>query len=67
MAEAHPDPAHYLAEIRANVDKLRAQGKVTPTENALFGTVDGLAGLVTFMLTQVAELKRRVEALEGRT
>jgi len=66
MADARNDPAHYLREIRANVEKLQAQGKVTPTENALFGMVDGLAGLVTFALDHVAELKRRIEALEAR-
>ena len=37
------DPRHYLDEIRANTEKMRAQGKVTPTENALFGMIDGLA------------------------
>jgi hypothetical protein len=67
MADARQDPAHYLSEIRGNVEKLRAQGKVTPTENALFGMVDGLAGLVTFMLTQVADLKRRIDDLEARS
>ena len=66
MADARTDPAHYLREIRANVEKLQAQGKVTPTENALFGMVDGMAGLMTFTLDQVADLKRRIEALEGR-
>ena len=66
MADARTDPAHYLLEIRANVEKLRSQGKVTPSENALFGMVDGMAGLMTFTLDQVADLKRRIEAMEGR-
>lgn len=67
MADARTDPLHYLREIRANVEKLQAQGQVTPTENALFGMVDGMAGMMTFTLDQMAELKRRVDALEGRT
>ena len=37
MADARTDPLHYLREIRANVEKLQAQGQVTPKENALFG------------------------------
>ena len=67
MADARTDPLHYLREIRANVEKLQAQGQVTPTENALFGMLDGMAGMMTFTLDQVAELKRRVDALEGRS
>jgi hypothetical protein len=67
MADARTDPLHYLREIRANVEKLQAQGQVTATENALFGMLDGMAGMMTFTLDQVAELKRRVDALEGRT
>ena len=66
MADARIDPLHYLREIRANVEKLRSQGQVTPTENALFGMMDGMAGLMTFMLDQVAEMKRRVDSLEQR-
>ena len=65
MAAATNNPLHYLEEIRANVTKLRSQGKVTPAENALFGMVDGMAGLVTFMLEQEAELKHRLDALEA--
>ena len=65
MADARTDPLHYLREIRANVEKLQAQGQVTPTENALFGMLDGMAGMMTFTLDQVAELKRRVDALEA--
>jgi hypothetical protein len=65
MADARTDPLHYLREIRANVQKLQSQGQVTPTENALFGMLDGMAGMMTFTLDQVAELKRRVDALEA--
>ena len=67
MADARTDPLHYLREIRANVEKLQAQGQVTPTENALFGMLDGMAGMMTFTLDQMADLKRRVDALEGRS
>lgn len=66
MADARTDPLHYLREIRGNVEKLRSQGQVTPTENALFGMLDGMAGMMTFMLDQMGELKRRVDAVEGR-
>jgi len=66
MADARSDPLHYLREIRANVEKLQAQGQVTPTENALFGMLDGMAGMMTFTLDQMAELKRRVDDLEAR-
>jgi hypothetical protein len=65
MADARTDPLHYLREIRANVEKLQSQGQVTPTENALFGMLDGMAGMMTFTLDQVAELKRRIDALEA--
>ena len=66
MADARTDPVHYLREVRANVEKLQQQGKVTPNENALFGMLDGMAGLMTFTLDQVSDLKRRIEVLEGR-
>ena len=66
MADARTDPLHYLREIRANVAKLQAQKTVTPTENALFGMIDGMAGLMTFTLDSMADLKRRVDDLEGR-
>ena len=66
MADARTDPLHYLREIRANVQKLQSQGQVTATENALFGMVDGMAGLMTFTLDQMAEMKRRIDALEQR-
>ena len=67
MADARNDPLHYLREIRANVEKLQSQGQVTPTENALFGMLDGMAGMMTFTLDAMADLKRRVDALEART
>jgi hypothetical protein len=60
------EPRHYIDEIRGNVEKMRAQGQVTATENALFGMVDGLAGLNLIMLEQMADMRRRIEALEGR-
>jgi hypothetical protein len=59
------DPRHYIDEIRQNVHKLQAQGQVTVTENALFHTVDGLAGLLLATMENVVDLKRRVEALES--
>ena len=65
MPDARSNPQHYLDEIRANVTKMRAQGQVTPTENALFGMVDGMAGLMIFTLEQMAELKHRLDALEA--
>ena len=67
MADARSDPLHYLREIRANVQKLQSQGQVTPTENALFGMLDGMAGMMTFMMDQMAELKRRVDVLEANS
>jgi hypothetical protein len=66
MADARTDPLHYLREIRANVAKMQAQKTATPTENALFGMIDGMAGLMTFTLDSVADMKRRLDALEGR-
>ena len=66
MADAKSDPLHYLNEIRDNVNKMRAQGKVTPTENALFGMVDGTAGLMLFMLNQMADMRKRLDELESR-
>jgi hypothetical protein len=57
------DPRDYLQEIRTNLQKLQAQGQVTPTENALFGMIDGLAGLQLVTLERVTELERRLQAL----
>ena len=59
------DADGYLKEIRENMKKIQAQGKVTPTENALFGMIDGLAGLQMATMERLAELNRRVQALEG--
>src|SRR5687767_14505686 len=52
------DANGYLEEIRENMKKIQAQGKVTPTENALFGMIDGLAGLQMATLERLAELNR---------
>ena len=59
------DPDGYLKEIRENMKKIQAQGKVTPTENALFGMIDGLAGLQMATMERLAELNRRVQDLES--
>ena len=59
------NPHDYLAEIRANLQKMQAQGQVEPAENALLGIADGLAGLQLASLNQIAELTRRVESLEA--
>jgi hypothetical protein len=59
------DADGYLNEIRENLKKIQAQGKVTPTENALFGMIDGLAGLQMATLERLAEMNRRVQALEA--
>ena len=39
------DPREYLEEVRENLRKLQTQQTVTATDNALFGMIDGLAGL----------------------
>ena len=54
-----------IEEIRANLQKMQAQGKVEPAENALLGIADGLAGLQLASLNQIADLTRRVETLEA--
>ena len=58
------DASGYLDEIRENLKKIQAQGQVTPTENALFGMIDGLAGLQMTTLERLAEMNRRIQALE---
>lgn len=58
------DANGYLEEIRQNLKKIQAQGTVTPTENALFGMIDGLAGLQMTTLERLAEVNRRIQALE---
>jgi hypothetical protein len=59
------DADGYLNEIRDNLKKIQSQGKVTPTENALFGMIDGLAGLQMATLERLAEMNRRLQALES--
>lgn len=59
------NPREYLGEIQQNVRKFQAQGQVTPTENALFGMVDGLAGLLLVTTDQLGDVLRRLEALEA--
>jgi type II secretory pathway component PulM len=54
----------YMDEIRQNVEKMRAQGQVTTTENALFGMIDGLTGLNLLMLDQLADVKSRLREIE---
>ena len=58
-------PRHYLETIQQNVEKMRAQGQVTPTENALFGMVDGLAGLTLQTMERVAYCEQRIRDLEA--
>jgi hypothetical protein len=59
------NPHEYIEEIRANLQKMQAQGQVPPAENALLGIADGLAGLQLASLNQIAELTKRVETLEA--
>ena len=54
------DPHHYLDTIQRNVEKMRAQGQVTPTENALFGMLDGLAGLTLQTMERLAVCEQRL-------
>jgi len=54
------DPRDYLNEIQANLRKLQRQGQVTPTENALFGMIDGLAGLQLVTMERLAALEELV-------
>jgi hypothetical protein len=58
------DPREYLSEIDENLRKLQAQGKVTATENALFGMIDGLAGLQRTLLERVTNLEQQL-GLQG--
>lgn len=58
------DPRDYIDEIQQNLKKLKAQGGVTPTENALFGMIDGLAGLQRLTMERLAAMEL---ALTGRT
>ena len=59
------NPREYLDEIRKNLQKLQAQGKIEPAENALLGMVDGMAGLMLVTLDRVTELEKRVNELQG--
>ncbi len=58
------DPRDYLREIQENLKKLQSQRNVTPAENALFGMIDGLAGLQLVTMERLAVLE---QALQGRT
>ena len=59
------NPRDYIQEIRNNVAKFQQAQVVTPRENALFGMVDGLAGVTLALMENVADLKHRVEELEA--
>ena len=59
------NPHDYLEEIRANLERIRAQGTISSTENALFGMIDGLGGLLRQTLVRVTELERRMIELHG--
>ncbi len=61
------DPRTYLAEIRENLEKIRAKGHVTETENALFGLIDGLGGMLHRTNERVTELERQVRSCAGYT
>lgn len=50
----------YLDEIRENLRKVQSKGTVTETENALFGMIDGLAGMLHRTNERVTELERQV-------
>jgi hypothetical protein len=52
------NPRDYLGEVQANLQKLRSQKQVTATENALFGMIDGLAGLLLVTLERVTALEQ---------
>lgn len=59
------NPREYLTEIRNNVAKFQQAQVVGPRENALFGMIDGLAGVTLALMENVADLKHRVEHLEA--
>ena len=59
------DPRHYVEEIRANLAKLQQQGQVTAIENALFGMIDGLAGLQLVTLERVTRLEQQLSDLRA--
>ena len=60
------DPHHYLDEIRDNMAKLQGHGIVSPTEKALFGMIDGLAGMLRVTLERVTVLERVVAQMQRR-
>ena len=59
------DPRDYIQEIRDNLKKIQAQGTVTATGNALFGMIDGLAGLELVTLERVTACEQRIRELEA--
>ena len=61
------DPQNYLDEIRQNLKKLQAKGTITDTENALFGMIDGLAGMLHRTNERVTRLERELASHERRT
>ena len=58
------DARDYLKEIQQNLEKLKAKGSVTESENALFGMIDGLAGMLHRTNERVTELEKHVARLE---
>lgn len=61
------DPRAYLAEVQQNVEKMRAQTQVTAADNALFGMLDGVAGLLLVANDRITHLEQRVATLEKGT
>ena len=59
------EPREYLQEVRDNLQKIQSQGKVTPIENALFGMIDGLAGLELTTLERLTACEQRIRELEA--
>jgi hypothetical protein len=51
------DPRAYLDEIQSNLEKIRHR-PATPVEAALFGMIDGLAGLQLTMLERLTALEQ---------
>ena len=58
------DARDYLKEIQQNLEKLKAKGSVSESENALFGMIDGLAGMLHRTNERVTELEKHVARLE---
>lgn len=59
------DPHDYLQEVRENLRKLQLQQTVTTTENALFGMIDGLAGLQLTAQERITRLEQKLAELEA--